>query len=41
MDNRWDVTEIMNASIVINTADYCHNTAQEVSCLVKSLMQAS
>ncbi|KAI0030938.1 Vps53-like protein [Vararia minispora EC-137] len=30
MDNRWDITEIRNACLVINTADYCHNTAQEL-----------
>ncbi|VDB95976.1 unnamed protein product [Peniophora sp. CBMAI 1063] len=30
MDARWDVTEIKNACLVINTADYCYNTAQEL-----------
>ncbi|KAI0316499.1 Vps53-like protein [Amylostereum chailletii] len=30
MDTRYDVNEVKNASLVINTADYCYTTAQEL-----------
>lgn len=32
MDTRFDPSEVRNACVLINTADYCQTTAQEV-CL--------
>lgn len=31
MDTRFDPNEVKNACVLINTADYCQTTAQEVS----------
>ena len=33
-DARWDINEVKNACLIINTADYCQTTAQEVSVLM-------
>jgi vacuolar protein sorting-associated protein 53 len=41
IDSRWDATEVKNACLVVNTADYCHNTAQEVCTILMSLMPAN
>ncbi|THH12677.1 hypothetical protein EW146_g7473, partial [Bondarzewia mesenterica] len=30
MDSRWDISEVKNACLLINTADYCQTTAQEL-----------
>jgi hypothetical protein len=31
MDSRFDVADLQQAALVINTADYCQTTALEVS----------
>lgn len=33
VETRLDINELKNACVLINTADYCHNTAMEV-CVV-------
>ena len=41
MDTRADINELRNASVLINTADYCHTTALEVSLTASCLYQVS